>query len=214
MVRKLLILATAVALLLSLTLAVLWYRAKQNTDVFMLAMPGGNCLLIKSHEGRWGWMEISGVHDWPDRGFGLWSANRDNLASPISKRGGRPRYHSWERAGPFLFWQRHTGVYKGSIAFIHGTLVVPTDDGGKLPAYGDGYDRADAANAWSGVIPGQQGWLFLSGWEVRIPHTYLIALTAPLPLVVIPVWLMRLHRRRQRAKRGLCGLQVQLIRRR
>jgi hypothetical protein len=199
MLRRLLILATTISLVLLVAIGLLWYRSARNTDVLMLAAPGGKCLLIKSHEGRW--MEISGVRDWPDRGVRMWSAasNRVPLPGPPSLR-----RNSWERAGPFLFWQRHTGFFAAWMAFVHGTLVVPADDGGKLPAYGDGYDRADAANAWRGVLPGQPGWLFMSGWEVRVPHTYLIALTGALPLVVVPVWLMRVIGRRRRWREGLC----------
>jgi hypothetical protein len=199
--RKLLSFATVVSLIVLLATAVLWHRAATNTDVLMLAAPGGKCLLIKSHEGRW--FEVSGVRNWPDRGFGIWSAGQQ-LPRPVSVRGGPPRTNTWERAGPFLFWQRHAVVTSGLVSFIHGTLVVPADDGGKLPAYGDGYDRADADNAWAGVLPGQRGWLFLSGWEVRFPHTYLMALGAPLPLVVIPVWLMRRIGRQRRLRAGLC----------
>jgi hypothetical protein len=195
--RRLLILATSLSLICVVSLAAFLHRAATGTDVLMLALPGGNCLLIKSHEGRW--VEISGVRGWPDRGVRAWSARNSRAASP------RPRRNSWERAGPFLFWQRHTGSFVGSVAFVHGTLVVPADDGGRLPAYGDGYDRADAVDAWRGVLPGQKGWLFLSGWEARVPHAYLMAVSALLPLVVVPVWLTRLCRRFRRPKLGLCA---------
>jgi len=202
--RKLLAFTTVVSLMLLLVTAALWYRARTKTDVLMVALPAGKCLLIKSHEGRW--FEVSGVRDWTDRGAKWWSAERNRGGPPVPIPGGWPsiRDNSWENAGPFLFWQRHAGATSGLVSFIHGTLVVPTDDGGKRPAYGDAYYRADAANAWRGVVPGQNGWLFLSGWEVRFPHTYLMALTAALPLVVIPVWLMRLLRGLPRPRQGLC----------
>jgi len=198
MCRRLLALLTTISLVLCLALLVLRARAAHATDVLMLAAPGGKCLLVTSHEGKW--VSVSGVTGWTDRGLKVWSADRPNF--PLLKV--RFRTNSWERSGPFLFWQRHTAANHGNIGFVHGNVAVPTDDGGRVPAYGDAYDRADAVNAWAGVLPNQKGWLFLRGWELRIPHTYLIVLTALLPILVIPVWLMRLVRRRLRYAEGLC----------
>jgi hypothetical protein len=196
--RRLLIAATSLSLVALVLALVFWGRASSTTDVLMLAMPGDHCLLINSHEGRW--VEISGISGWPDRGVKAWSVRNSRFMPPRMR--GR---NSWQMAGPFLFWQRHGGSFVGSVALVHGTLVVPTDDGGRLPAYGDGYDRADAVNAWAGVLPGQPGWLFLRGWELRVPHLYLAAPAATLPVVVTIVSLLRLYRRLRRPKLGLCA---------
>ena len=196
--RRLLAAITTLSLALFLALALLRMRAEEKTDVLMLAAPGGRCVLLTSHEGKW--VTATVLRDWPDRGIAWWSAQRLYITTTSP----RINNQSWNRAGPFLFWQRHWTAQTAGVTTVHGTIAVPADDGGKLPAYGDGYDRADADNAWRGVLPGQKGWLFLSGWEVRCPHTYLMALTAPLPLVVIPVWLMRRLGRRRRFRAGLC----------
>src|SRR5215203_4711633 len=114
---KLLTLATVLSLSLFLATAALWHRAHTKTDVLMVALPGGKCLLVKSHEGRW--FEVSGVSGWPDRGLHAWSAGNQG-PMPFSRRRGF-RWNSWERAGPFLFWQRHAVASHGLVQFIHGT---------------------------------------------------------------------------------------------
>jgi hypothetical protein len=195
--RRLLAALITLSLAACLALIVLRARSAKSTDVLMLAFPRGHCFLLTSHEGLWGWVTVSHVSPWTDRGIKAWTARND----PTDPR---LRGRSWSRAGPFLFWQRHAATSAGQIGLTRGTVAVPTDDGGRLPAYGDGVARADACDAWRGIAPNQPGWLFLSGWEVRVPHTYLIAATAVLPLVVAPVWLARLHRRRRRAGSGLC----------
>src|SRR2546421_4973242 len=174
--RRLLAVFTIVSLFACVILIVLRARSAKSTDVLMLAFPRGHCLLLTSHEGRW--VTVSHVTPWPDRGVKVWSAQNDG-SEP------RLRGRSYYRAGPFLFWQRHRADNFAGMGLTRGTVAVPTDDGGKLPAYGDGVARADASDAWSGIAPNQPGWLFLSGSEVRVPHTYLIAATALLPLVVI-----------------------------
>jgi hypothetical protein len=197
MLRRLLAFVTVVSLVACLTLLVLRARSVKSTDVLMLAFPHGQCFLLTSHEGRSGWVTFSHVSPWTDRGVNLWSA-QDDRSDP------RLRGRSWSRAGPFLFWQRHTATNVGQLGLVRGTVAVPTDDGGTLPAYGDGVARADACNAWRGIAPNQPGWLFLRGWEARAPHSYLVCATALLPLVVIPVWGTRVCRRRWRLKKGLC----------
>src|SRR5215217_1967811 len=194
--RRLLAVVTTLSLLVCLVLVVFRARSANSTDVLMLAFPRGHCLLLTSHEGRWGWMTVSHVSPWPDRGVKGWTAQDDRSDA-------RLRGRSWYRAGPFLFWQRHTATSAGPVGLVRGTVAVPTDDGGRLPAYGDGVVRADACDAWRGIAPNQPGWLFLSGWEVRVPHTYPIAFTALLPLAVIPLWLFRVRRRRRRRRLGL-----------
>ena len=192
MFRRLLAVLTITSLILFLTVALFRARAADTTDVLMLATPGGNCLLLTSHEGKY--VRATRLRDWPDAGIERWSAASDRTwPAP-----------SWRHAGPFLFWQRHTASKTAEVWVVRGKVAVPTDDGGKLPAYGDGYARADAANAWAGIIPGQPGWLFLTGWELRFPHNYLLAATALPPVVVIPVWLLRRLARRRRAGNGLC----------
>jgi hypothetical protein len=195
--RRLLALVTIISLLVCVATTALCFRSAKSTDVVMLALPRGHCLLFTSHEGHWGWVTVSHLTAWPDRGIKAWSAENDRFEP-------RLRGRSYSRAGPFLFWQRHVATSTGQIGFIRGTAAVPTDDGGVLPAYGDGVVRADACNAWRGIAPNQPGWLFLTGWEVRFPHTYLIAPAALLPLLVIPAWLVRERRRRWRERRGLC----------
>jgi hypothetical protein len=83
-------------------------------------------------------------------------------------------------------------------------MAVPTDDGGRRPAYGDGYARADRVNAWAGVLPNQPGWVWPLGWELRIGHTYVIALTASLAGLALLPRLISRRRARRRARGGLC----------
>lgn len=92
----------------------------------------------------------------------------------------------------------------GPVWLVRGRLTVPADDGGRTPAYGDGYARADRDNAWAGVIPGQPGWLFMNGWEIRFPHTWaIIAMAALSSLILVPRFIAA-RRRRRRSRRGLC----------
>jgi hypothetical protein len=193
--RRVLAVLTAVSLALCLAFMGLRVRSADTTDVVMLATPGGHCLLLTSHEGKW--LQVTGLSQWPDSGLAHWSASR----SAAFLR----RSQSWREAGPFLFWQRHSSSVSAGVWYVHGTVAVPADDGGKLPAYGDGYVRADVANGWAGVAPGDPRWLFLNGQEVRFPHTYVIGATSLLPLVVIPVWMTRQVRRLRRPKKGLCA---------
>ena len=179
---------------LSLVVACLAVRSADKTDAFMVAGPGGRCLLVVSHEG--GWLEITWLEGWPDRGVKWWSATASRF--PRSA-------HSWNEAGPFLFWQNHAISVVGPAWYVHGRLAVPTDDGGRLPAYGDGYARADRVNAWAGVLPGQPGWVWPQGWELKIGHAYLIAATAALAgLALVPLLAAR-RRARRRGSAGLCA---------
>ena len=153
MFRRLLALLTIASLVLCLAFAVLRARSADATDVLMLAAPGGKCLLLSSHLGKW--IQVTGLGDWPDAGVELWSAQQRYSTTTLPGVG--TANHSWNRAGPFLFWQNHTSSKTAEVWYVRGRVAVPTDDGGKMPAYGDGYARADAANAWRGVIPGTAG---------------------------------------------------------
>jgi hypothetical protein len=178
------------------SLAVLWLRVRSadTTDVFMLAFPGDRCVLVTSNEGRW--MKVTWLDGWPDRGVRRWSVRRDHAGA----RGD----HTWREAGPFLFWQNAPSTKWAEMWLVRGRLTVPTDDGGRIPAYGDGYARADRDNAWAGVIPGQPGWLFMTGGEVRFPHAHAVAVTAALSALVLAPPLAGARRRRSRSRRGLC----------
>jgi hypothetical protein len=193
--RRLLAVLTVASLTVCLGFAWLRARSADTTDVLMVAAPGGHCLLLTSHEGKW--LQVTGLSHWPDADFGHWSSSR---SAAVLRRS-----QSWREAGPFLFWQRHTSSVSAGVWHVHGTVAVPADDGGKLPAYGDGYVRADVANGWAGVAPGDPRWLFLNGREFRFPHTYVIGAAGLLPLVVIPVWVMRQVRRLRRPKLGVCA---------
>ena len=177
----------------SVPLAGLAVRSADTTDAFMLAGPGDRCLLVVSHEGRW--LEVTWLEGWPDRGVRWWSATGTRFNRSAN---------SWNEAGPFKFWQNHTSSVIGPVWYVHGRLAVPTDDGGRLPAYGDGYARADRVNAWAGVLPNQPGWVWPLGWELRIGHAYVIALAAaPAGLALLPR-LARWRRARRRTRAGQC----------
>jgi hypothetical protein len=192
--RRMLTALTLTSLAICLAFVGLRARSVDTTDVIMVATPGGHCLLLTSHEGKW--LQVTGLSHWSDAGVRHWAGSRSAAALRRSQ--------SWREAGPFLFWQRHSSSEGAGMWYVHGTVAIPNDDGGKLPAYGDGYVRADVANGWTGIAPGDPRWLFLDGWEVRFPHVFVIGATALLPLVVIPVWLMRQFRRLRRPKHGLC----------
>jgi hypothetical protein len=187
---------TAVAVFLaalSLLLAGLAVRSADTTDAFMLAGPGDRCLLVVSHEGRW--LEVTWLEGWPDRGVRWWSAKRSDL-NFLSQ--------SWNEAGPFKFWQNHSISVVGPAWYVHGRMAVPTDDAGRRPAYGDGYARADRVNAWAGVLPGQPGWVWPLGWELRIGHAYVIALPVSLAGLALLPRLIARRRARRRTRGGLC----------
>ena len=193
--RKLLNVFAALCLLAALWVMAFYFRSGDRTDVFMFAGPADRCLLLTSHEGRW--MEITWLDGWPDRGVRWWSAARP--VSPSLEN------HSWNRAGPFRYWQGHRVEVVGPMWHVRGRLAVPTDDGGKLPAYGDGYARADRGNVWTrGVVPGQPGWVWMRGWELRAPHPMVAAPLALLGGAVLVPKLLEWRRRRARAARGLC----------
>jgi hypothetical protein len=184
----------ALFLAATLVLVGLAVRSADTTDAFMLAGPGGRCLLVVSHEGRW--LEVTWLDGWPDRGVRWWSATRSRF---------RPLSNSWNEAGPFKFWQNHTVSAVGPVWYVRGRLAVPTDDGGRLPAYGDGYARADRVNAWAGVLPKQPGWVWPLGWEIRIPHGYVIAVTAFAAALALLPSLKSWRRARRRARRNRCA---------
>ena len=188
--------------LLCLAAVVLRVRGRDVKDVFMLAGPGGRCLLITSHISRW--FEITWVHGgWSDSGVGWWSDGprtpRFNdptpLPGPVMIDQGAFHFTDWRPPFATGEWT----VRRGQVAVMRDPLTG-------RPYYG-AYETLPAApDRWT-IGPDSPYWLMLNTTEIHLPSAGVIAVTAILPslFVIGWLWLLPARLRRNRAARlGLC----------
>jgi hypothetical protein len=203
MMRRLLNLLTLLSLLLCVAVTVLRVRAANVTDVFMISLPAGRCLLVESNAGAWFDFTLI-TRDWTGSGFGAWSFDD----GPRIGRGRGPvlLWDSWSYVLPGL-----TQRIKGQWSLQWGDLCVmrePATGGPKLDRTGD---RVLPPDVYAQRVRGSPHWLFTTAWQLRAPHGGVAALAAVLPTAWALRWARRRlkdHRARRRGTCSRCGYDL------
>ena len=189
--------------LLCLAALVLRVRSRDTKDVFMLAGPGGRCLIVTSHVSHW--FEFDWFHDgWTDRGVGWWSDDRrtHRLIDPTPVPGPVAIEH-----GAFQHTNWRPPYAAGEWTIRRGRLAVMCDPNTGRPYYG-AYELLPATQGMWDIGADSPYWLLLHTTRVRIPNGAVIAVTVLLPSVFVIGWLWRLPARirsNRAARLGLCS---------
>jgi len=169
----------------------LWLRAWDTTDVFMVPIPFGKALLLSSTCEQW--LEFTLISDWPEFKLGWWSGS------------------DWHNVGPLKFWQVHYGKKYpyGPYDLIQfkttsGYFIFARTSPNGPPAYDHSYDRAVGVGYPFGISPADPNWGAVKAREFMTPFppVVLAALLLAAPFIFLLTYPKQLARRRLRL--GLC----------
>jgi len=169
-------------------LCVLWVRAGDTTDAFMIPVGFDRTILVTSQAERW--LEFTVISYWPESKIGWWSGR------------------GWKNVGPMKFWQIHhvDGYTCGysDMSVLGGYFIYPRCWANGPPAYEHSYDRAIAVGYPGAIGGGDPNWGAVKAREIKIEFEPVLlgAFLFALPFVFVLVYPEL--RARRRIRRGFC----------